>query len=279
MFDPSTDYIVVGEKHAILGAQVENSFYYNNVAVKQCFGRFASYEDFIKSNLVEPLCSNKEKFIIYCDDETLVKFFTAKIKSHIFNFDEVLFLEFAKLFGVRLKIKSKLIDSSNKQIISDLGDKFIALTSSSSVDKFPMSQYWIWENAGLEWKLANRKCGVPNKHVEILTDLINRYVYSFFDEAQASYLSRKDGGWAIDPFNQQFRTVISMKDLYMEMRKELALFTDALILQFFESGVTEELLQDPQFLLLVSNDKVDTWLLRWLLKLPQSKITNLSLIA
>jgi hypothetical protein len=270
---------VVGQKHKILGAQVENSFYYNNVFVKQCFARFATYEDFIKSNLVEPLCSNKEKFIIYCDDESLVKFFTAKIKSHIFNFDEVLFLELAKLFGVRLKMKSKLIDSANKQIISDLGDKFITLTQSSSVGKFPMSQYWIWENAGIEWKIANRNCGVPNKHIDIVTDLINRYVYSFFDEAQASYLSRKENGWAADPFNQQFRTVISMKELYSEMRKELALFTDPLILQFFETGVTEELLKDSQFLLLVSNDKVDTWLLRWLLKLPQSKITDLDLIA
>jgi hypothetical protein len=279
MFDPSTDYIVVGQKHNILGVQVENSFYYNNVAVKQCFGRFATYEDFIKSNLVEPVCSNKEKFIIYCDDETLVKFFTAKIKSHIFNFDESLFLEFAKLFGVRLKIKSKLIDSSNKQIISDLGDKFIALNKSSSVDKFPMSQYWTWENAGIEWKIANRKCGVPNNYDGILTSLINRYVYSFFDAAKKCYLSRKEDGWATNPFNQEFRTVISIKDLYMEMRKELSIFTDPLILQFFETGVTEELINDPKFLLLLSSDKVDTWLLRWLLKLPQSKITDLDLIA
>jgi len=279
MFDPSTDYIVVGQKHAILGSQVENSFYYNNVSVKHCFGRFATYEDFIKSNLVEPVCSNKEKFIIYCDDETLVKFFTAKIKSHIFNFDESLFLEFAKLFGVRLKIKSKLIDSTNKQIISDLGDKFIALSASSSVDKFPMSQYWIWENAGIEWKIANRKCVVPNNYDSVLTSLINRYVYSFFDDAKQCYLSRKEDGWATDPFNQQFRTVISMKDLYMEMRKDRSIFTDSLILQFFESGVTEELINDPKFLLLLSSDKVDTWLLRWLLKLPQSKITDLDLIA
>jgi hypothetical protein len=279
LFDPSTDYIVIGQKHAILGAQVENSFYYNNVSVKQCFGRFNTYEDFIKSNLVEPVCSNKEKFIIYCDDETLVKFFTAKIKSHIFNFDESLFLEFAKLFGVRLKIKSKLIDSTNKQIISDLGDKFIALTSSVSVGKFPMSEYWIWENAGIEWKIANRKCGVPNNYDGILTSLINRYVYSFFGDARQCYLSRKEDGWATDPFNQQFRTVISMKELYMEMRKDRSIFTDSLILQFFEDGVTEELINDPKFLLLLSSDKVDTWLLRWLLKLPQSKITNLGLIA
>ena len=279
MFDPSTDYIVVGQKHSILGAQVENSFYYNNVSVKQCFGRFATYEDFIDSNLVEPVCSNKEKFIIYCDDETLVKFFTAKIKSHIFNFDESLFLEFAKLFGVRLKLKSKLIDSTNKQIISDLGDKFIDLTASSPVDKFPMSQYWIWENAGIEWKIANRKCGVPNNYYSILTSIINRYVYSLFDNAKTCYLSRKENGWATDPFNQQFRTVISMKDLYMEMRKDRSIFTDSLILQFFEDGVTEELINDPKFLLLLSSDKVDTWLLRWLLKLPQSKITNLGLIA
>lgn len=279
MFDPSTDYLVVGQKHAILGTQVENSFYYNNVTVKQCFGRFATYEDFIKSNLVEPVCSNKEKFIIYCDDETLIKFFIAKIKSHIFKFDELLFLEFAKLFGIRLKLKSKLIDSSNKQIISDLGDKFIGLLASTSVDKFPMSQHWVWENSGIEWKIANRKCGVPNNYDGILTSLINRYVYSFFDDAKKCYLSRKEGGWATDPFNQEFRTVISIKDLYMEMRKELSIFTDPLIIQFFETGVTEELLNDPKFLLLLSSDKVDTWLLRWLLKLPQSKITDLGLIA
>ena len=279
LFDPSTDYIVVGQKHAILGAQVENSFYYNNVMVKQCFARFATYEDFIKSNLVLPSCSNKEKFIIYCDDESFIKFFTAKIKTHIFNFDENLFFELVKLFGVRLKIKANLIDSSNKEIINQLGDKFISLDTIPSVNKFPLDQYWVWENAGIEWKIANRKCGVPNHYDTKLEELINRYVYSFFDEAQASYLSRNDDGWATDPYNQQFRTVISMKDLYMEMRKELALFTDPLILQFFETGVTEELINDPKFLLLVSNDKVDIWLLRWLMKLPQSKITQLDLIA
>jgi hypothetical protein len=279
LFDPSTDYIVVGQKQAILGAQIENSFYYNNVIVKQCFARFATYEDFIKSNLVLPACSNKEKFIIYCDDETLMKFFTAKIKTHIFNFDESIYFEFAKLFGVRLKLKSKLIDSSNKEIIDQLGDKFIQLDTVPDVNKFPMDQYWIWENAGIEWKIANRNCGVPNQYHIKLAELINRYVYSFFDEAQISYLSRKDGGWATDPYNQQFRTVLSMKDLYMEIRKELALFTDPLILQFFETGVTEELINDPKFLLLISNDKVDTWLLRWLMKLPQSKITELDLIA
>jgi hypothetical protein len=108
---------------------------------------------------------------------------------------------------------------------------------------------------------------------------VNRYVYSFFDEAQESYLSRKTGGWAVDVNNQRFSTVASMKELYMEMRKEIALFTDPLILQFFETGVTEELLNDPKFLLLVSNDKVDTWLIRWLMRLPQSKITQLGLIA
>jgi hypothetical protein len=280
IFDPSSaDYIVVGDKHNILGVGVENSFYYNNVSIKQCFERFATYEDFIESNLVEPVCSNKEKFIIYCDDDTMIKFFTAKIKSHIFNFDEVLFLDLAKLFGVRLKIKSKLIDSSNKQIISDLGDKFIGLTQSSSVNKFPMSQYWTWENAGIEWKVANRNCGVSNNHIEILNDLVNRYVYSFFDEAKECYFSRKTDGWAADINNQEFRKIVSMKELYMEMRKELALFTDPLILQFFETGVTEELLNDPKFLLLLSSDKIDTWLFKWLMKLPQSKITELGLIA
>ena len=48
--DPSSaDYIVVGDKHAILGAGVENSFYYNNVVIHQCYARFKTYEDFINS--------------------------------------------------------------------------------------------------------------------------------------------------------------------------------------------------------------------------------------
>ncbi len=280
MFDPSSaDYIVVGDKHAILGAGVENSFYYNNVVIHQCYARFKTYEDFINSNLVLPAFSNKQKFIIYCDTETLIKLFTAKLKTHIYFFDNSLYFDLAKLFGVRLKTKSKLIDSSNKEIINDLGDTFIELNSIPDVSKFPIDPYWVWENAGIEWKIANRKCGVPNNHIEILNDLVNRHVYSFFKTAQENYLSRKDGGWAIEPDNQQFRTVVSMKDLYMEMRKELALFTDPLILQFFETGITEELLNNPKFLLLLSNDKVDTWLIRWLMKLPQSKITQLGLIA
>jgi hypothetical protein len=279
MFDPSTEYVVVGQKHNILGVHAENSFYYNNVLVKFCYGRFATYEDFIKSDSFKQFCNNKQKFIIYCDDESMIKFFTAKLKTHIFDFDHALFLDLAKIFGVRLKIKSKLIDSSNKQIISDLGDKFIALTETPNINKLSLDQYWVWENAGIEWKIINRKCGVPNNHIAIVTDLINRHVYSFFDEAKECYLSRKENGWATDASNQNYKTVISMKDLYMEMRKELALFTDPLILQFYETGVTEELLTDPKFLLLISNDKVDTWLLRWLLKLPQSEITKLGLIA
>ena len=279
MFDPSNHYAVIGQKHNILGVHAENSFYYNNVVVKFCYGRFTTYEDFIKSDLFELFCNNKQQLIIYCDDETMIKFFTAKLKTHIFDFDHALFLDLAKIFGVRLKIKSKLIDSSNKQIISDLGDKFIALTETPNINKLSLDQYWVWENAGIEWKIINRKCGVPNNHIAIVTDLINRHVYSFFDEAKECYLSRKENGWATDASNQNYKTVISMKDLYMEMRKELALFTDPLILQFYETGVTEELLTDPKFLLLISNDKVDTWLLRWLLKLPQSEITKLGLIA
>ena len=280
LFDPSTNYIVVGQKHDILGAQLENSFYYNNVNIKQCFARFATYEDFISSNLLLPAFSNKEKFIIYCDDESLIKFFTAKLKTHIFNFDTDLYFELAKLFGVRLKIKSKLIDSTNKEIISSLGDKFINLDNILSVGKFPIDQYWIWENSGIEWKIANRKCGVPNNHINVLTNLVNSYIYSFFDEARENHLSRKTDGWALDTNNQQLRTVVSIKDLYMEMRKELALFTDPLILQFLDTGITEEFLTDPKFLLLLNlNDKIDIWLIRKLLQLPQNKITQLGLIA
>ena len=110
MFDPSSaDYIVVGDKHAILGAGVENSFYYNNVIIHQCYARFKTYEDFINSNLLLPAFNNKQKFIIYCDNETLIKLFTAKLKTHIYFFDNSLYFDLAKLFGVRLKIKSKLL--------------------------------------------------------------------------------------------------------------------------------------------------------------------------
>ena len=70
---------------------------------------------------------------------------------------------------------------------------------------------------------------VPNNYSSVLTDLVNRYAYSFYNHARENYLSRKEGGWATDKNNEQFRTVVSMKDLYMEMRKEIPLHTDPLL--------------------------------------------------
>ena len=48
---------------------------------------------------------------------------------------------------------------------------------------------------------------------------------------------------------------------------------------FRSNGITEELVNDPKFLLLLRNEKVDTWLARWLMSLPQEKIKQLELIA
>ena len=279
LFDPSVEYVIVGENYDTFASNVENSFYYNNVNVKQCYGRFATYEDLINSNVFFPYCNHKEKFRIYCDDETMMKFFTAKIKTHVYKFDESLFFDLSKLFGVRLKAKSKNMDSTNKEALNLLADKFINLNTVPNVSKFDFDQYWVWENAGIEWKLANRKCDVPNNYSSVLTDLVNRYVYSFYNHARENYLSRKEGGWATDKNNEQFRTVVSMKDLYMEMRKEIPLHTDPLLLQFFEEGITEQLINDPRFLMLLRSDKIDIWLIRWLMSLPENKIKQLELIA
>lgn len=286
LFDPSSNYIIIGKNHSIYGAQIEESFYYNNVTLKTCFGLFATYEDFINSNMVEPAFNHKDKMIIYCDDDTIVKFFTAKIKTHIFNFDQELYFNLCKLFAVRLKIRSKLLEPVISTNIQGLSDRFKNISTVPTTAKFNLDQYWVWENAGIEWKYANRKCGVFNNCNNIISNLINRCVYSHFQEAKACYLSRKEaeGSWATDANNQQFKTVVSMKELYKEMRKELALFTDPLILQFYETGVTEELLTNPKFLLLISSnanmgDKVDTWMIRWFMKMPHKNITELGLIA
>jgi hypothetical protein len=68
----------------------------------------------------------------------------------------------------------------------------------------------------------------------------------------------------------------------MEMRKEFNTFTDPTILRYYELGA-RELVKDPLFLLLLSanknmGDKVDIWLLRWMLNLPKEQINQLGII-
>ena len=83
-------------------------------------------------------------------------------------------------------------------------------------------------------------------------DIVNRYVYSHFNEAKIRFLSRKEpqGTWVLAPENQSYDTVISMPDLYENIRKEQILVADKMIRQFYETKNYSELVNNPKFLIL-----------------------------
>ena len=278
LFDPTKNYLVVGEEHTNQPS-VTNSFYYNNAVPKNAFERFKSVEDFASSNLMQPVFKNKDLFVIYADNENFIKFFTAKMKTQVQRLSKEFFLDAAKLFAVRLTTRAKLIQSEEiRTNIKVLADMFMALEDIPNVDKFNVDPIWVRYNAGIEWKLAA-------EDYSTIDNVVNHYVYSFFPEAKAKYLSRKDpsNSWVVDPNNQKFHTVVSMKDLYMEMRKEFNTFTDPTILKYYELNNFREMVKDPLFLLLLSanknmGDKVDIWLLRWLLKIPKEQIDQMGIL-
>jgi hypothetical protein len=277
LFDPTKNYIVVGEDQTNIPT-VRNSFYYNNSYPKDAFERFESFESFASSILLEPAINNKDLFVIYANNDNFIKFFTAKLKTQVQYLTKDFFLDAAKLFAVRLTIRAKLIDSEEiRNSLKTLADMFLALEDIPNVDKFNVSPNWVRYNAGIEWKLAA-------KDYSTIENVVNHYVYSFFQEAKAKYLSRKDpsNSWATDIKNQRFHTVVSMKDLYMEMRKEFNTFTDPTILKYYDNKI-EEMVKDPLFLLLLSSnknmgDKIDIWLLRWLQKMSQEQINQMGLL-
>lgn len=278
LFDPTKQYLVVGKDH-INNPVLNTSFYYNNSNTKDAFQRFSCFENFASSGITELVLSNKQSFVIYADNESFIKFFTAKLKTQVTNLTTEFFLDAAKLFAVRLNTRAQLVKLESTRVnLKTLADMFMALEEIPNVDRFNLSEEWVKNSAGVEWKIA---CG----DYSTVDTIVNRYVYSFFPEAKAKYLSRKDaeGSWVIDPLNQTFDTVVSMKDLYMEMRKEFNTFTDTTILKYYSTNNISEMLKDPLFLLLLSanknmGDKIDIWLLRWLLKMPKHQIQQMGIL-
>jgi hypothetical protein len=280
LFDPTCSYVVLGENYKAIGAGVTNSFYHSNTVTHEAIGRYRTLEEFVKSNIFEQSINNREKFIIYCDDTEFVKLYTAFLKTQVSNINPGFYLQTCRLEYRRLKTRSKLIQFDSIKIrLDELADKFLTMADMPSVDRLPLSAEWIKNNSGIEWKLAVGK-------TEYIEDIINRYVYSFMDEAKANFLSRKDpaNSWIENPKNRQYGTVESFKDLYMEIRKEVALFTDKLILDFYESKDYSAVLKDPKVLMLLTSnknmaDKVNIWLLRWCMTMPKESLTNLGILA
>jgi hypothetical protein len=280
LFDPTCSYVVLGENYEAIGAGVTNSFYHSNTVTHEAIGRYRTLEDFVKTNIFEQAVNNKEKFIIYCDDLEYIKLYTAFLKTQVSNINPGFYLQTCRLEYRRLKTRSKLIDFDSIKIrLDELATEFLTIADMPNVDKLPLSDEWVKNNSGVEWKLAVGKS-------EYVEGIVNRYVYSFADEAKAKFLSRKDpaGSWVELSSNKQYNTVESFKDLYMEIRKEVALFTDKLILDFYESKNSSVILQDPKFLMLLTSnknmaDKVNIWLLRWCMTMPKSSLTNLGILA
>jgi hypothetical protein len=280
LFDPTCAYVVIGENYEAIGAGVTNSFYHSNTVTHEAIGRFRTLEDFTKSNLFELAVNNIDKFIIYCDDEEYIKLYTAFLKTQVSNLNAGFYLQSCRLEYRRLKTRSKLIEFESVKIrLDELAQKFLVMADMPDVNKLPITDEWIKNNAGIEWRL------VVGKH-EYVEGIVNRYVYSFIDEARAKFLSRKDpeNTWVLDPNNRQYGTVVSYKELYLEIRKEIAILTDQLILDFYNNKDSSVVLQNPKFLMLLSSnknmgDKVNIWLLRWCMTLPKDSLTQLGILA
>ena len=279
VFNPSDDYIVVGANSKIYGANVENSFFYSNVKTGECLGRFESYKEFIESGLLKSITKKTDKVVIFADSDEYISFFTGLLKTQVKRLTKDFFLTAAQIESVRMKTRAKIVDSEAiRTEFNSIANALYSLEDVPLVLNFKLDETWIIENAGVEWKLMTGKTG----NVE---DLVNRYVYSHFDEARVKFLSRKEpSGWVVDPNNFSYDTVVSMKDLYLEMRKEVSLFTDTLIMNYYETKDVKTLIKDPQFLLLLSAnknmpDKINIWLLRWVMKMTSTEITNLGILA
>lgn len=280
LFDPTCTYVVIGENYEAIGAGVTNSFYHSNTLTHEAVGRFRTLEDFLKTNIFEQAINNKEKFIIYCDDIEFVKLYTAFLKTQVSNINPGFFLQACRLFYLRLKTRSKLIPFDSVKIrIDELANRFLTMSSMPDIEKFPISEDWVKTNCGVEWKLALNK-------TDSVENIVNRYVYSYYEEAKAKFLSRKDpaGTWVENRLNQNFNTVTSFQELYDDIRKELAMFTDPLVLEFYKTKDTKALLNNPKFLMLLTSnknmaDKVDIWLLRWCMTLPKETLDQLGILA
>jgi hypothetical protein len=68
----------------------------------------------------------------------------------------------------------------------------------------------------------------------------------------------------------------------MEMRKDISIFTDTIILEYFLDNV--KAFNNPNVLLLLASnkdmgDKIDIWLIRWFMKMTQEQIKELGILA
>lgn len=276
LFDPSQNFIVIGKNYASYGSNIENSFFHSNINVKECLGKFETYEEFIVTDLFKNIIGSNVTTNIYVDEENFIKFYTALLKTHIKNLTQELFLNLAKIQSIRINKKNKLVPILD---LSSWSNPLYNLTEIPNIPAFDLSEEWIIENAGIEWKLINGK-------TDNLSNLINRFIYSHFFEARAIFLSRNPGenSWALDENNQQYDTVISIKDLYLQMRKEICINTDSIILEYLNTTNLSNFIKNPKFLALLSSNgnlenKIDIWLIRWLMKLNPTQIQNLGIVS
>lgn len=280
LFDPTNNYIVIGKNIDSYGVLVEKSFYYENTNVKSCLGRYATTEKFVSSNMLKPSLNNREKLVIYADDTEFLNLFTAKLKTQCGNLTKQFFLDAAKLMSIRLKTRAKILESEAARIkINALADMFDSLNDIPEVQKLPLDRTWVKDNAGVEWKIASGDYSTVPR-------IINKYAYSFFEEAKMNYLSRKDpaGSWVEDVNNQTFNTVVSMEDLYKEIRKEVMVIGDKFLMDYYQHANIDLMIKNPRFLFVFSSnkdmaDKIDIWLLRWMMLMPESKLKELDLVA
>lgn len=280
LFDPTCSYVILGKDYKEFGLNIDKSFYHSKTLVHDAVGRFRTLEDFLQTNIFEQAINNKEKFIIYCDDDELIKLYTAFMKSQVSNIDAGFFLQSCRLFYLKLKTRAKLIKfESIRTSVNELANKFLNISAMPTGDKLPIDAEWIKCNSGIEWKLAVGK-------TDNVEDLINRYVYSYVDEAKAKFLSRKDpsGSWVENTVNNNYNTVLSFSDLYNEIRKEVSMFTDPMVLEFYKTKDASVVLNNPKFLMLFTanknmGDKVNIWLLRWCMTLPKDYLNKLGILA
>lgn len=280
LFEPVNYYAVVGRDNKVIGSSLEKSFYHSNTITADAVGRFETVESFISSSVFDMAINNKEKFIVYCDEDSYIQFYTRFLKTQISNLNPGLFLQLCRLQYRRLKTRAKLIQNEVVRTkLEKLAFRFLTISNMPEYDRFDLSESWVRNNCGIEWKLiVGKSDGVE--------DIVNRCVYSFLDEAKAKFLSRKElkGSWVEDHTINQYSTVKSFPELYNNIRKEIALFTDNLILTFYKNKNSSGLLNDPKFLLLLSSnknmaDKVDIWGLRWFMTMPKQTLNQLGILA
>jgi hypothetical protein len=280
LFDPTCSYVVLGKDYKEFGSNLDKSFYHAKTVVHEAIGRFRTLEDFLQTNIFEQAINNKEKFVIYCDDTELIKLYTAFMKSQVSNITAGFYLQSCRLFYLKLKTRAKLVPFDSIKIpLNELADKFLNMSDMPVGDKLPIDPEWIKSNSGIEWKLAVGK-------TDNVEDLVNRYVYSYIDEAKAKFLSRKDpaGSWIENTLNNNYNTVSSFSDLYNQIRKEIAMFTDPMVLEFYKTKDASAVLNNPKFLMLFTSnknmaDKVDIWLLRWCMTHPKESLKQLGILA